>query len=67
MRQPTQEEINDAIKTCRWRQSFNGTDICSGNCNVCLREIQAGRCDALRRLFAECGKEQSDGESNQNK
>lgn len=52
MEHPTQEEINKAIKSCKWRQPFHGTDICSGNCNICSREIQAGRCDALQRLFA---------------
>lgn len=66
MGQPTQEEINEAIKTCKWRQPFNGTDICAGVCNICLREIQAGRCDTLQRLFAECRKEQIDGKTNQN-
>lgn len=57
MKQPTKEEIKKAIKTCRWRQPFNGTDICSGNCNICLREIQAGRCDTLQRLFHDKAKE----------
>ena len=58
MGQPTQEEIKEAIKTCKWRQPFNGTDICSGVCNICLREIKAGRCDTLQRLFNEKAREE---------
>lgn len=58
MENPTQEEIHEAIKSCKWRKPFDGVDICSGNCNICLREIQARRCNALHQLFRDKAKEE---------
>lgn len=49
---PTQDEIDQAIKSCVWRGSMGGVDICNGNISPCMKEIKAGRCDVLKRLFA---------------
>lgn len=59
MAEVTQEEIDNAIQNCMWRQSFLGIDICSGNCAPCSHEIDNGRCDKLRRLFADKNKEET--------
>lgn len=53
MNTPTQEDINKAIHDCFWRKDICGVDICAGNCCPCALEIERGRCDTLRRLFAE--------------
>ena len=49
----TEEMLQEAVKNCKWRKKFFGIDICTGNCNVCAREIEAGLCDTLRQLVAE--------------
>lgn len=54
----TEEEIKEAIRNCKWRQDFHGTDICAGNCNLCFKEIEAGRCDTLKRLVEKHTKEE---------
>lgn len=51
MAEITQQQINEAIKTCKWRQVFAGVDICSGNVGPCSKEIEAGRCVTLIELF----------------
>ena len=51
MSEITQNQIEDAIKSCMWRKSLHGVYICTGNCNVCFKEIESGRCDTLKRLF----------------
>lgn len=48
----TEDEINNAIKGCKWRQTSLGVPICAGNCNICAIEIKRGRCDTLNKLFA---------------
>lgn len=62
MAQPTQKEINKAIKTCKWRQDFMGAVICSGMCGLCARVIENGECDTLKKMFV--GKENSNAEDN---
>lgn len=62
MAQPTQKEINKAIKACKWRQNFMGSVICSGMCGPCARVIENGECDTLKKMFA--GKENSNAEDN---
>lgn len=57
MAEPTQKEVNKAIRDCKWRQNFMGVVICSGMCGPCTRVIENGDCDALQRLFAEKAKE----------
>lgn len=53
----TQEEINDAIKNCIWRQELNGVSICRGEVTPCWHVINKCKCDALKELFREKGKE----------
>lgn len=53
MAEITEKKINDAIKSCKWRQDFMGTDICAGDVLPCRHLIEQGKCDTLRRLFAE--------------
>lgn len=61
MNYPSQEDIDKAIRDCFWRKDMYGVDICAGNCAPCQVEIERGRCDALRKLFAEVQKK---GEEN---
>lgn len=55
MAELTEKEINNAIKNCKWRQTSLGVPICGGNCNICAIEIERGRCDTLKKLFAKSG------------
>lgn len=56
----TDEMIQKAIKTCEWRQDVGGIPICQGNVGACHREIEAGRCDTLRRLFEKARAQKND-------
>lgn len=47
----TDADIEQAIKTCKWRMKVDGIDVCRGECNVCIRTIEAGKCDTLQNLF----------------
>lgn len=47
----TEKELNEAIRTCHWRQMFDGIVICRGDCAPCYRLIEQGRCDTLKRIF----------------
>lgn len=49
----TEEMLQEAVKNCKWRQNFQGIDICTGDCAPCQRIIESGKCDTLRRLVAE--------------
>ena len=51
MKNPTQKEIDTAIKKCRWRKDLAGTDVCLGRCSPCIVVIEKGKCDTLRELF----------------
>lgn len=64
MAMPTEKELNNAIKTCKWRQEFMGVVICSGMCGPCVRVIENGECDTLKNIFA--GKENINAEDNTN-
>ena len=55
----TQEEINDAIKNCIWRQELNGVSICRGEVTPCSNVIDSGKCDTLKELF------RGEGENNE--
>lgn len=46
------KDIKHAVRTCRWRHTVGGVPICAGNCNICSIEIERGRCDTLKQLFA---------------
>ena len=52
MSEITQEDINNAITNCEWRINVDGAYVCGGNCGVCQVEIENGRCDTLKELFA---------------
>jgi hypothetical protein len=64
MAQPTQEEINEDIKSCKWRHDFMGVVVCSGMCGPCAKVIENGECDTLKQIFA--GKENINAEDNTN-
>lgn len=46
------EDIQNAIENCGWRMNMGGTWICKGDIVPCLKHIDDGRCDTLRKLFA---------------
>lgn len=48
----TEKELNEAIRTCDWRQMLGDIAICRGDCAPCYRLIEQGRCDTLKRIFA---------------
>lgn len=49
------EEINHAIRTCRWRVRVTGDRgtpyVCAGACNICEKLIAEGACETLRELY----------------
>lgn len=51
MAEITQKQIDDAIANCKWRQEVYGVSVCRGDCNICSRLIEDGRCDTLIKLF----------------
>lgn len=57
MKAITQDEIEEAVKSCKWRSVFAGVAICNGNCCPCGVEIEAGRCYTLKELFRDAQKE----------
>lgn len=59
MKEITQHEIVEAVKSCKWRSVFAGVEICNGNCSPCYVEIDAGRCFTLKELFKDAQKEES--------
>lgn len=60
MKEITQHEIVEAVKSCKWRSVFAGVEICNGNCSPCYVEIDAGRCFTLKELFNGAPKEDED-------
>ena len=51
----TQEQINAAIDSCKWKRNVTGIDVCAGGIAPCEILIEEGRCDTLIKLFAEEG------------
>ena len=51
MNNPTQEQIDKAIKNCYWRNNTYGVPICRGECKPCVNVIDSGNCDTLIKLF----------------
>lgn len=49
----TDKDIQDAIKNCYWRKDVHGVWVCSGDVVPCLKHVDDGLCDTLKRLFAE--------------
>lgn len=47
----TDNDIKSAIETCQWRQDVGGTWICGGDIVPCLKHIDDGKCDTLKKLF----------------
>lgn len=47
----TEKELNEAIRTCPWRQMLGDIAICRGDCAPCYMLIEQGRCDTLNRIF----------------
>ena len=52
MDKETQAKVYQLIEDCHWRKEVHGVDICTGNCNVCMIEIERGRCPTLREYFS---------------
>lgn len=48
----TQEQIEQAIRDCTWRRRLYDTDICAGEVAPCMRVIDAGKCEAMAKLFS---------------
>lgn len=52
---PSEIEINNAIKKCKWlSDNKDGNllfDICTRMCLPCERAIDKGQCDTLIKLF----------------
>ena len=57
MKDVTQHEIVEALKSCKWRSVIAGVEICHGNCSPCYVEIMRGRCFTLNELFKDAKKE----------
>lgn len=53
MAEITQKQIDDAIANCKWRQEVYGVSVCRGDCNICSRLIEDGRCNILKELFTD--------------
>ena len=53
----SQDDVDEAIEKCWWRDSQFGVDICTGNLTPCYIEICNGTCDALKKLIAARRKE----------
>ena len=49
----TQADIEKAISECYWRKEVADVSICAGNCIPCVKAIDSGKCDALRKLVNE--------------
>ena len=61
MKNPTQKEIDTAIKECRWRKDLAGANVCTGRVLPCAVVIEKGKCDTLRELFNVEAHEESEG------
>lgn len=49
----TDKDIQKAIIECFWRKDIGGVYICRGDIVPCTKHIKEGKCDMLKRLFAE--------------
>ena len=52
MSKPTQEEIQKAITSCKWRKELYDVPVCRLGCSPCVHIIESGDCDALKDLFS---------------
>lgn len=51
----TDEDIKTAVENCHWRRDVCGIWVCGGDIVPCLKHIDDGRCDTLKRLFEKEG------------
>ena len=51
----TDKDIQAAIENCEWRKDFGGTWICTGDIVPCLKHINDGECDTMKKLFVNEG------------
>ena len=49
----TDKDIQDAIENCEWRRNVCNVWVCGGDIVPCYKHIDDGRCDTLKKLFAE--------------
>lgn len=59
----TEKELNSAIRNCHWRHKVHGErnlHLCGGECNICEKLIEEGRCDTLQRLFKDYKEDSND-------
>lgn len=55
----TEEQLDAAVKSCKWRGDFAGVGICRALCGLCIRVIESGHCPTFKELSA---KEKEGGE-----
>ena len=48
----TDKDVQDAVENCIWRKDLGGTWVCTGDIVPCLKHIDDGQCDTLKKLFA---------------
>lgn len=60
MKEITDKDIRQAVKTCQWRVENQGISLCKGMLGVCERVIETGKCDTLIKLFEQDGGEDND-------
>lgn len=53
----TEEQVEAAVKSCKWRHDFAGVGVCRGLCGPCIRIIESGHCPTLKELAANDKKE----------
>ena len=49
----TDKDIQETIDNCYWRADLDGVNVCKGELTPCMRVIEKGNCDTLKKLFAE--------------
>lgn len=45
------QQVHYAIDKCIWRKEVHGVDICTGMAQPCVKIIDKGECDTIKRLF----------------
>lgn len=45
--------IEKAIKNCYWHKDLWGVDMCGGMAAPCMRIIEKGQCDTIRKVIKE--------------
>lgn len=60
MSEITQADVNKAIKECYWRKEVASVSICAANCIPCVKVIDSGKCEALRKLVNKAAKQEGE-------